>query len=241
MGRESVERPPPTVHVAAWDPASNGRGWDSKILKLDAYSSRIKPSGQRRRDGAFVADRTEKLLSAYPHSTVAEQMLGGHPQLLRDGSPRGQPDHLPVWKWDHPTEYMSTHRMFYNKNNFAGGSELKRPDRHAGAMPSRVSPNIYNSVFGREYNEPAGSPRAMPSHSFVRSRGGAHVPTESHWADPPLVSVAPALPSQQTEDDKFRIQLIEAQLRSEARMQRATLALTLDKIEANNGAMTARF
>lgn len=228
----------PNVHVAAWDPSSHGRGWDSKILTLDSFSSRIAPSGQRRRDGGFVADRQEKLLSAYPHTTAAQSQLAGHPQLLRDGSPRGQPDHLPVWKWDHQTDYTSTHQMYYPKNNFSAEHELKRPNRHAGAMSRRVSPNIYNTVF----NNPS-SPRAMPPQGFVRTRGAAHVPTEGHWADPPLASFAPSLPAQAAADDEYRIKLIEAQLRSEERMRRATIALATDKMEAaaKSGSLTARF
>ena len=107
MPHASIERGTPTVHAAAWDPASSGRVWTSKILTLDAHASRIAPSTQRRRDGSFMADRAEKLLSAYPHTTVKETKLAAHPNLLRDGSPRDV-DRLPVWKWDHPTDYVRT-------------------------------------------------------------------------------------------------------------------------------------
>ena len=133
--------------------------------------------------------------------------------------------------------------MFYaNPRVITGGQAAPRPNRHEGAMPRRVSPAIYATVFGRQPGEPAGSPRAMPPQSKVAFRGAAHVPTEGHWADPPLsLPVAP-------EDDEYRIQLMEAQLRSEQRIRMATLALAADKAaamkrsaNATSGALTARF
>ena len=84
-------------------------------------------------------------------------------------------------------------------------------------------------------------PEPDPAGRPWRARGAAHVPTEGHWADPPLsLPVAP-------EDDEYRIQLMEAQLRSEQRIRMATLALATDKAAAMkranvpSGALTARF
>lgn len=243
MGREHVERGTPTVHVAAWDPSSHGRDWDSHILKLDAHSSRIAPSSQRRRDGTFVPDRGEKLLSAYPHTTVKETKLAGHPQLLRDGSPREHPDKLPVWKWDHPTDYTTSQQMFFGRQ--IDGDSLSRPNRHMGAMPRRVSPNIYTTVFGRKPGEPADSPRAMPGQARVATRGAAFVPTLGHWADPPERAVGAPLsvPIKPDEEELYRMKLLEAQARSEQRMRMASIALLNDKLASsgNGGALTARF
>ena len=121
-------------------------------------------------------------------------------------------------------------------------------------MASRVSPGIYASVFGREPNQPAGSPRAMPPQSFVASRGAAAVPTAGHWADPPrttlgalpLLAPLPVSAAAAADEEGFRMKLLEAEMRSEQRIRMATLALAADKLDhrkaaAASGSFSARF
>ena len=138
----------------------------------------------------------------------------------------------------------------------ASGAPPPRPERYGrAAMSRRISPQIYASVFGREPDQPMGSPRAMPPQSKVATRGGAFVPTMGTWADPPphsfespMLVPSPRGAALPTEDD-YRLKLMEAQLRSEHRIKMATLALAADKLAVADtaktapasGAFTARF
>jgi len=244
----------PTVHAPAWDPSSHGRGWDSNILNIDQHTSRIATSTQRWRDGTVVPARAETLLSAAPHTTTRDVKLAGHPQLMRDGSPRNLDDRVVVWKWDNLTPDWTTSQSFVYGNPHMQAGAAARPNRHAGAMPSRVSPAIYATVFGRKPGEPVDSPRAMPPQSKVATRGAAHVPTIGHWADPPARAGASltSLPKNPDADDEYRLKLLEAQLRSEERLKMAKLALAADVLaigpnlmpsprRAMTGALTSRF
>ena len=113
-------------------------------------------------------------------------------------------------------------------------------------MPGRVSPNIYASVFNRNPDADPKEPNAMPPHSKVATRGGAYVPTAGHWAEPPLRGHAASVPATSAMDTAYKMQLMEAQLRSEERMRKATLAMAADRLAATSlgsasGAHTARF
>ena len=97
-------------------------------------------------------------------------------------------------------------------------------------MPSRITPGVYATVFGRQPGEPPGSPRAMPAQSRVATRGAADVPTSSDWAEPPSPRHAlPQLisPRARSTEEEFSMKLLESQIRSEKRMAEAALATAL--------------
>jgi hypothetical protein len=223
----------PAAHAAAWDPTSVGRAWTSKYNIIDAHSSRIAYSSQRQRDGSFQPDRKERLLSKGQQPGT----LGPHPQVLRDGSPRHHVHKEHVLQWGHAADYQTTHRNYYANpaglqapggpgGSGSGSSAMATSSRHMGAMPRRITPGIYATVFGRVPGEPPGSPRGMPAHSRVATRGAAHVPTAGHWAEPPP-STRPMLasPRVQESEDAYALMLLESQIRSEKRMADAALAM----------------
>ena len=125
--------------------------------------------------------------------------------------------------------------MYYSDpRNHVGVQRSPRALRHAGAMPHRITPGIYATVFGRQPGEPPGSPRAMPAHSRLLTRGAASVPTAGHWAEPPT-SMLPGIPTSprvassavRQADDDYELMLLQAQIRSEQRIADAAMATAI--------------
>jgi len=233
-----------TVHAAGWDPTSIGRGWTSKYNIIDGHSSRISYSDQRHRDGRIRSDRPFNMLSKGTQPGV----LGPHPQILRDGSPRNHIHKEHVLQWGHAADYATTHNMYYsNPHSHVGVQRSPRATRHEGAMPHRITPGIYATVFMRQPGEPPGSPRAMPAYSKLQTRGAASVPTAGHWAEPPN-STLPGIPTSprvasaavRQADDAYELMLLQAQIRSEKRIADAAMATAIS-IKAQKEAQRERW
>ena len=218
--------------------------------------SRVAPSSQRMRDGTLHPDRAEKLLTNPPKYL---HKMHQHPEKLKDGSPRG---HATPSCFDlgFPPQWQTTSRQSYEmpasnpmggqppagaSSSFAGGGRDRQSandgpsNRYASVALSRLSPDVYLSVFNRDAKEPPGSPRHLPIEARTTARGSATVPTAPDWAETNLLLPSARLarrinpptrsPRIQAADDQFRMELLEAQVRSEARQMAAKLALAVDK------------
>lgn len=222
----NADRGTPTVRAAAWDPTSIGRAWTAKYNIIDQHSSRIAYSTQRQRDGTFQPNRKEKLLSKGQQPGT----LGPHPQVLRDGSPRHHIHKEHVLQWGHEPDYQTTQRQYFSNPNslHVPGGPSAVGSRHMGAMPRRVTPAVYATVFGREPGQPPSSPRAMPAASRVATRGAAVVPTAGHWAEPgPKAGPMLASPRVRESEDEYTRMLLRSQIASERRLADAALATAL--------------
>lgn len=185
------------------------------------------------------ADRLETLLSAGPlHSVVRDHKLRPHPAKLKDGSPRDLDEARAKRiangvEMDTETNWTTCHRSaFAPPSARYGGSETPAPhsaQRHMGAMPRRVTPHVYVSVFNRDPREPPNAELALPRESHVTTRGAAAVPTKGDWATPSRIGESvlrsPRLVAQ---DEALSLELMEAKIRSERRLQNAALALAAE-------------
>lgn len=142
----------------------------------------------------------------------------------------------------------TTHNMYYsNPHSHVGVQRSPRATRHEGAMPHRITPGIYATVFMRQPGEPPGSPRAMPAYSKLQTRGAASVPTAGHWAEPPN-STLPGIPTSprvasaavRQADDAYELMLLQAQIRSEKRIADAAMATAIS-IKAQKEAQRERW
>ena len=189
MPHASEPRDPPAFHTAAWDPMSNPR-WTALPMMVDGHPklSRVAPSSQRMRDGTLHPDRAEKLLTNPPKYL---HKMHQHPEKLKDGSPRG---HATPSCFDlgFPPQWQTTSRQSYEmpasnpmggqppagaSSSFAGGARDRQSandgpsNRYASVALSRLSPDVYLSVFNRDAKEPPGSPRHLPIEARTTARG----------------------------------------------------------------------
>uniref|UniRef100_A0A7S2DLM4 Uncharacterized protein n=1 Tax=Haptolina brevifila TaxID=156173 RepID=A0A7S2DLM4_9EUKA len=225
-----------TVHAAAWDPTSANRPWTSDVLMINERSSRVRPSTQRTRDGKFQSPRAEKALSVEPNMKRFQQwihnkdVLQNHPMLMRDGSPRTHVE-PPVFcfKDKHVSEWITTNQNFYARPHTTPAGSSRGIGRHERAIPKRVSPRIYNTVFNRDPHLPDDHAKAMPQAARVATRGGATVPTVGDWMEPDSKLPPTRSPRLQHVDADLRQQLLEVKVRSELRRTAAALALAADR------------
>jgi hypothetical protein len=212
---------------------------------LDSHTSRIAQSQQRQRDGAFQ-EREARLRGREMQLGVTQEEVA----RIRESSlsPRAAPDEAKAFgmrkkappgfsneplKWSTPTDYTTTTNSFYPKPmpQAPGSPRLSpRATRYGQVMSRRVTPAIYASVFCREPNEPADSPRAMPPQARVATRGGvpiAGVPTAGYWVNGPITLPAISSPRARDSEREYRARLLEAQIRSEKRIAEAARATTI--------------
>jgi len=231
MGHASADRGTPAVHVAGWDPVAPNRPWTSSYNVISEQSSRIRPSSQRMRDGRFQPNRGDSpMLNVAPHMKEFRGMskVAGHPNILRDGSPRQRAEQPAFYSVRGEGEYVTSNQSAFASRPFTS-TGLVRPDRHAGAMPWRVSPHIWETVYMRDGRLPAGDPNALPAGGVVETRGDATVPTRGDWAEPGAKLPATQSPRLMQVDNHFAVELLEAKRRSEQRRHAAALALAADR------------
>ena len=243
-------------HAAAWDPM-NGRVWTSKNMVLDhPRPARLGPSSQRMRDGTLQPERKEPMLTNPPRTDYKmhqhpDKLKDGSPRNALTSAcfdlgfeRQFATTAATAYEGRQPGARELTQPTAGASSSFAAGvrdtKSLNDGDhnRHAAVALSKLSPRVYEAVFNREKNEPPTSPRHLPLEARTAARGAATVPTAPDWAEGNLLLPSAQLarrlnpptysPRVQAADDKFRLALVEAQLRSERRQTAARLALAVD-------------